>query len=51
VAVTATGEDGAARRFEAVLRLDSPVDVRYYRNGGILHTVLREFLKAERVVA
>jgi aconitate hydratase len=49
--VTATGEDDTMRLFETVLRLDSPVDVRYYQNGGILHTVLREFLKAERVVA
>jgi aconitate hydratase len=53
VIATASAEDGggAVARFETVLRLDSPVDVRYYRNGGILHTVLREFLKAERVVA
>jgi len=25
-------------------RLDTPVEVAYYRNGGILHTVLRDFL-------
>ncbi len=45
VAVTATGLDGTARRFETILRLDSPVDVRYYRNGGILHTVLRDMIQ------
>ena len=28
-------------RFEAVVRLDTPVEVDYYRNGGILQTVLR----------
>ena len=28
--------------FEAQVRLDTPVEVEYYRNGGILHTVLRE---------
>jgi aconitate hydratase len=27
--------------FEAVVRLDTPVEVEYYRNGGILQTVLR----------
>jgi aconitate hydratase len=26
-------------------RLDSPVEINYYRNGGILHTVLRKMLK------
>ncbi len=45
VAVTATRPDGDAVRFETVLRLDSPVDVRYYRNGGILHTVLRDMIQ------
>ncbi|MBX3063207.1 MAG: aconitate hydratase AcnA [Anaerolineae bacterium] len=30
--------------FEAVVRLDTPVEVDYYRNGGILHTVLRKML-------
>jgi len=49
VTVTVTAEDGSSKTLEVVARLDSPVDVRYYRNGGILHTVLREFLKAERV--
>jgi aconitate hydratase len=46
VAVTAfrdpgTGGDGGTRRFEAIARLDSPVDVEYYRAGGILPAVLR----------
>jgi aconitate hydratase len=39
--VTARREDGSTVEFEAVCRLDTPVDVEYYRNGGILHTVLR----------
>ena len=34
--------DGTASSFEAQVRLDTPVEVEYYRNGGILHTVLRE---------
>jgi aconitate hydratase len=36
---------GSAARFEAAARLDTPVEVNYYRNGGILHTVLRKMLK------
>ena len=42
--VTATSDDGKQTKFEAIVRLDSPVEVDYYRNGGILHTVLRNFL-------
>jgi len=30
-----------------ICRVDSPVEVRYYRNGGILHTVLRDMLREE----
>ena len=47
VTVTATGEDGSVRSFSATLRIDTPVEIDYYRNGGILHTVLRGFLKGE----
>ena len=42
--VTATDDAGAQKRFEVTVRLDTPVEVDYYRNGGILHTVLRNFL-------
>ena len=45
VDVTAAGPDGARKTFRAVARLDSQVDVNYYRNGGILPTVLRSLLK------
>src|SRR5690606_28251454 len=38
VTVTATREDGSTVAFEAVLRLDTPVEIDYFRNGGILHT-------------
>jgi aconitate hydratase len=41
VEVTVTGENGASRRFQTTARVDTPVEVDYYRNGGILHTVLR----------
>lgn len=43
--VTATADDGSVRSFEVQCRLDSPVEVRYYRNGGILHTVLRDLIQ------
>ncbi|MCY4399917.1 MAG: aconitate hydratase AcnA [Gemmatimonadetes bacterium] len=41
VEVTATRADGSLASFQATVRLDSDVEVDYYRNGGILHTVLR----------
>ena len=44
VKVTATREDGTSFEFPAIVRLDSLVDVDYYRNGGILQTVLRSIL-------
>lgn len=42
--VRATKEDGSSIEFEVLVRLDSVVDVEYYRNGGILQTVLRQIL-------
>ena len=42
--ITATDESGVVTRFDVTVRLDTPVEVDYYRNGGILHTVLRNFL-------
>ena len=46
VQVTATRDDGSSIAFDAVARLDSEVDVEYYRNGGILQTVLRKLAAA-----
>lgn len=43
--VTATDADGKETKFKAIVRLDSPIEVEYYRNDGILQYVLREFLK------
>jgi aconitate hydratase len=43
--ITATSADGSVKKFTAVARVDTPVEVEYYRNGGILQTVLRGFLK------
>jgi aconitate hydratase len=39
--VVAADDDGADRRFQAIARLDGPIDVDYYRQGGILPAVLR----------
>ena len=46
VPVKATKPDGNVTEFTAVCRVDSPVEVEYYRNGGILHTVLRKMATA-----
>ena len=45
VTVTATAPDGKSTTFTATCRIDTPVEIEYYRNGGILHTVLRNMLK------
>jgi aconitate hydratase len=41
VTVTATSDDGTSKTFEAKVRLDTPNEVTYINNGGILQTVLR----------
>jgi aconitate hydratase len=46
VAVKAKRADGSVLGFQAVARLDSAVEVDYYRNGGILQTVLRSLIKS-----
>ncbi len=45
VTVRAEFADGRVMTFETTCRIDTPVEIDYYRNGGILHTVLRNFLK------
>ncbi|MDA8354641.1 MAG: aconitate hydratase AcnA [Firmicutes bacterium] len=50
VKVTATKPDGSTTQFDAVIRLDSQVEIEYYKNGGILHTVLRQFLNDKEEV-
>jgi aconitate hydratase len=47
IEVTATRLDGTSTTFTAQIRLDTPVEVEYYRNGGILHTVLRQLASEE----
>ena len=42
--VTAETEDGDKKEFKAVCRLDTPVEIDYLKNGGILQTVLRQMV-------
>ena len=44
VTVRARGDAGAPREFRAVVRIDTPQEVRYYTHGGILPYVLRRLL-------
>ena len=45
VRVRAKKTDGAVIEFNAIALLNTEVEVNYYRNGGILHTVLRNLVK------
>jgi aconitate hydratase len=44
VRVTAVGSDGSVKRFEALARIDTAVELDYYRHGGILNYVLRQLV-------
>ncbi len=46
VSVRATGAGGARREFRATVRIDTPMEVEYYRHGGILEYVLRQLAGA-----
>ena len=46
IKITATKASGEVVEFDATVRLDTPVEVDYYRNGGILQTVLRNLAEA-----
>jgi aconitate hydratase len=43
--ISARRDDGTEIRFQVVARLDTPIEVEYYLNGGILQTVLYNRLK------
>jgi aconitate hydratase len=45
LAVVATAPSGSTITFTARVRIDTPVELEYYRNGGILQAVLRKLLK------
>jgi aconitate hydratase len=42
--VTVEVQGGSRASFVVTARLDTPVEINYYRNGGILQTVLRKML-------
>ena len=44
VTVKARRPDGTVKSFQAVVRIDTPQEVQYYKHGGILHYVLRQLL-------
>jgi aconitate hydratase len=43
--VNVTGTDGARRSFSVLCRIDTPMEIDYYRNDGILQYVLRNLLR------
>ncbi len=45
ITLQAEKADGSVVTFQAIARLDTPVDVNYYANGGILQTVLRKLIR------
>jgi aconitate hydratase len=45
ITITATAADGSVKKIDAKVRIDTPVELDYYRNGGILQTVLRKLMK------
>ena len=47
ITVTAKSADGSEKRFPVTARIDTDVDLEYYRNGGILHTVLRQMRNSQ----
>jgi aconitate hydratase len=48
IKVTATKDDGTTVEFMTDCRIDTPVEVEYYRNGGILHKVLRDYVEEDK---
>ena len=45
VKVHVKSKEGEPIDFLTTCRIDTPVEIEYYRNGGILHTVLRNMLR------
>ena len=46
ITLTAKSADGVVKTFDAKVRIDTPVELDYYRHGGILQMVLRKLLKS-----
>ena len=51
VPVTATRPDGSVVSFTCRCRIDTPIEAEYYRNGGILQTVIRKKLNEAKTTA
>ncbi len=47
LSVTATAPAGEGRRFRAIIRIDTPQELHYYRHGGILEYVLRQVARQD----
>jgi aconitate hydratase len=45
ITIRATREDGSVLEFKAIVRIDTPQEIHYYRHGGILQYVLRRLVK------
>jgi len=45
IKILATAPNGSKKEFTVIARVDTPVEVDYLRNGGILQTVLRKLAK------
>jgi aconitate hydratase len=46
ISVKATAADGRVTEFDVAVRIDTPVELDYYQNGGILPTVLRKLAQS-----
>jgi aconitate hydratase len=44
ILVSATADNGTTTHFKTLSRIDTPIEVQYYRDGGILRTVLKKLL-------
>jgi len=44
ITVSATAPDGTITSFKAISRIDTPIEIQYYRDGGILRTVLKKLV-------
>jgi aconitate hydratase len=43
--VVAESDEASIVEFKVRVRIETPIEIEYYRNGGILHTVLRQMLE------
>ena len=46
VTLVVRGKNGSRKEISVLLRIDTPIEVDYYRHGGIMPFVLRELLSA-----